>query len=68
MHVRGGGQGSLIRTIWFPTISDDIIMQKKSFDFMLSNPPYGTPMEETDLKAGDCKKDEIPLPDLHKLR
>ena len=40
------------------TISDDKF-SREEFDFMLSNPPFGTPWK-TDLKAwGDIKKDEI---------
>ncbi len=40
------------------TISDDKFAREE-FDFMLSNPPFGTPWK-TDLKAwGDIKKDEI---------
>lgn len=57
MLVKGEGKESdQIR--FGSTISDDKFV-KEEFDFMLSNPPFGTPWK-TDLKAwGINKKDEI---------
>lgn len=53
------GEGSQSDNIYFgSTISNDGFA-KDTFDFCLSNPPFGTPWK-TDLKAwGDIKKDEI---------
>lgn len=53
------GEGSQANNIFFgSTISNDGFA-KRTFDFMLSNPPFGTPWK-TDLKAwGDIKKDDI---------
>ena len=53
------GEGTQANNIFFgSTISNDGFAGE-SFDFMLSNPPFGTPWK-TDLKAwGDIKKDEI---------
>lgn len=53
------GEGSQANNIYFgSTISNDGFAGE-TFDFMLSNPPFGTPWK-TDLKAwGDIKKDEI---------
>ncbi len=53
------GEGSQANNIFFgSTISNDGFAGE-TFDFMLSNPPFGTPWK-TDLKAwGDIKKDEI---------
>ncbi len=53
------GEGKEADQIKFgSTISDDKFAREE-FDFMLSNPPFGTPWK-TDLKAwGDIKKDEI---------
>lgn len=57
MLVKGEGEQS--NNIFFgSTISNDGF-SGQTFDFMLSNPPFGTPWK-TDLKAwGDIKKDEI---------
>lgn len=53
------GEGAQANNIFFgSTISNDGF-SKRTFDFMLSNPPFGTPWK-TDLKAwGDIKKDDI---------
>ena len=53
------GEGSQSNNIFFgSTISNDGFAGE-TFDFMLSNPPFGTPWK-TDLKAwGDIKKDDI---------
>ena len=53
------GEGTQANYIFFgSTISNDGFAGE-SFDFMLSNPPFGTPWK-TDLKAwGDIKKDDI---------
>lgn len=53
------GEGSQSNNIFFgSTISNDGF-SGETFDFMLSNPPFGTPWK-TDLKAwGDIKKDDI---------
>lgn len=53
------GEGTQANNIAFgSTISNDGFAGE-TFDFMLSNPPFGTPWK-TDLKAwGDIKKDEI---------
>ena len=53
------GEGIEANNIFFgSTISNDGFA-KDTFDFMLSNPPFGTPWK-TDLKAwGDIKKEEI---------
>ena len=53
------GEGTQANNIFFgSTISNDGFAGE-SFDFMLSNPPFGTPWK-TDLKAwGDIKKDDI---------
>lgn len=53
------GEGEQANNIFFgSTISNDGF-SGKTFDFMLSNPPFGTPWK-TDLKAwGDIKKEEI---------
>ncbi len=53
------GEGMQANNIFFgSTISNDGFAGE-SFDFMLSNPPFGTPWK-TDLKAwGDIKKDDI---------
>lgn len=53
------GEGSQANNIFFgSTISNDGF-PKDEFDFMLSNPPFGTPWK-AELKAwGDIKKDEI---------
>ena len=53
------GEGAQANNIFFgSTISNDGFV-KRTFDFMLSNPPFGTPWK-TDLKAwGDIKKDDI---------
>lgn len=53
------GEGGQANNIYFgSTISNDGFAAE-SFDFMLSNPPFGTPWK-TDLKAwGDIKKDDI---------
>ncbi len=53
------GEGSQANNIFFgSTISNDGFA-KRTFDFMLSNPPFGTPWK-TDLKAwGDIKKEDI---------
>ena len=53
------GEGAQANNIFFgSTISNDGFA-KRTFDFMLSNPPFGTPWK-TDLKAwGDIKKDDI---------
>lgn len=53
------GEGAQANNIYFgSTISNDGFAGE-TFDFMLSNPPFGTPWK-TDLKAwGDIKKDEI---------
>ena len=53
------GEGVQANNIFFEsTISNDGF-SGETFDFMLSNPPFGTPWK-TDLKAwGDIKKDEI---------
>ena len=53
------GEGSQANNIYFgSTISNDGFAGE-TFDFMLSNPPFGTPWK-TDLKAwGDIKKEEI---------
>lgn len=53
------GEGVQANNIFFgSTISNDGF-SSETFDFMLSNPPFGTPWK-TDLKAwGDIKKDEI---------
>lgn len=57
MLVKGEGQEA-DQVKFGSTISDDKFA-KEEFDFMLSNPPFGTPWK-TDLKAwGDIKKDEI---------
>lgn len=52
-------EGTQANNIFFgSTISNDGFAGE-SFDFMLSNPPFGTPWK-TDLKAwGDIKKDDI---------
>lgn len=57
MLVKGEGEQS--NNIFFgSTISNDGF-SGQTFDFMLSNPPFGTPWK-TDLKAwGDIKKNEI---------
>ncbi len=56
------GEGSQVNNIFFgSTISNDGFL-KDEFDFMLSNPPFGTPWK-AELKAwGDIKKDEITDP------
>ena len=56
------GEGTQVNNIFFgSTISNDGF-QKDEFDFMLSNPPFGTPWK-AELKAwGDIKKDEITDP------
>lgn len=60
MLVKGEGQEA-DQVRFGSTISDDKFA-KEEFDFMLSNPPFGTPWK-TDLKAwGDIKKDEITDP------
>ena len=53
------GEGVQANNIFFgSTISNDGFA-RETFDFMLSNPPFGTPWK-TDLKAwGDIKKDDI---------
>ena len=53
------GEGGQANNIYFgSTISNDGFAAE-TFDFMLSNPPFGTPWK-TDLKAwGDIKKDDI---------
>lgn len=53
------GEGAQAQNIYFgSTISNDGF-SNRTFDFMLSNPPFGTPWK-TDLKAwGDIKKEEI---------
>ena len=53
------GEGGQANNIYFgSTISNDGLATE-TFDFMLSNPPFGTPWK-TDLKAwGDIKKDDI---------
>lgn len=53
------GEGTQANNIYFgSTISNDGFAGE-TFDFMLSNPPFGTPWK-TDLKAwGDIKKDDI---------
>lgn len=53
------GEGVQANNIFFgSTISNDGFAGE-TFDFMLSNPPFGTPWK-TDLKAwGDIKKDDI---------
>ena len=53
------GEGVQANNIFFgSTVSNDGF-SGETFDFMLSNPPFGTPWK-TDLKAwGDIKKDEI---------
>ncbi len=53
------GEGRQASNIYFgSTISDDGFASR-TFDFCLSNPPFGTPWK-TDLKAwGDIKKDDI---------
>lgn len=53
------GEGAQANNIFFgSTISNDGFA-KRTFDFMLSNPPFGTPWK-TDLKAwGDIKKGDI---------
>ena len=53
------GEGSQSNNIFFgSTISKDGF-SGETFDFMLSNPPFGTPWK-TDLKAwGDIKKEDI---------
>ncbi|MCD8375950.1 MAG: N-6 DNA methylase [Oscillospiraceae bacterium] len=53
------GEGKQANNIFFgSTISNDGF-PGQTFDFMLSNPPFGTPWK-TDLKAwGDIKKDDI---------
>lgn len=53
------GEGGEANNIFFgSTISNDGFAGE-TFDFMLSNPPFGTPWK-TDLKAwGDIKKDDI---------
>ncbi len=53
------GEGGQANNIYFgSTISNDGFA-RETFDFMLSNPPFGTPWK-TDLKAwGDIKKDDI---------
>ena len=53
------GEGSQSNNIYFgSTISNDGFAGE-TFDFCLSNPPFGTPWK-TDLKAwGDIKKDDI---------
>lgn len=53
------GEGTQANNIFFgSTISNDGF-SKRTFDFMLSNPPFGTPWK-TDLKAwGDIKKEDI---------
>ena len=57
MLVKGEGQEA-DQVKFGSTISDDKFA-KEEFDFMLSNPPFGTPWK-TDLKAwGDIKKEEI---------
>lgn len=57
MLVKGEGEQS--NNIFFgSTISNDNF-SGQTFDFMLSNPPFGTPWK-TDLKAwGDIKKEDI---------
>lgn len=56
------GEGTQVNNIFFgSTISNDGF-PKEEFDFMLSNPPFGTPWK-AELKAwGDIKKDEITDP------
>ncbi len=57
MLVKGEGQEA-DQVRFGSTISDDKFA-KEEFDFMLSNPPFGTPWK-SELKAwGDIKKDEI---------
>ena len=53
------GEGGQANNIYFgSTISNDGFAAE-TFDFMLSNPPFGTPWK-TDLKAwGDIKKEDI---------
>lgn len=53
------GEGTQASNIYFgSTISNDGF-STRTFDFMLSNPPFGTPWK-TDLKAwGDIKKDDV---------
>ena len=53
------GEGSQVNNIFFgSTISNDGF-SREEFDFMLSNPPFGTSWK-AELKAwGDIKKDEI---------
>lgn len=53
------GEGTQANNIFYgSTISNDGF-SKETFDFMLSNPPFGTPWK-TDLKAwGDIKKEDI---------
>lgn len=56
------GEGSQVNNIFFgSTISNDGFA-KEEFDFMLSNPPFGTSWK-AELKAwGDIKKDDITDP------
>lgn len=56
------GEGTQVNNIFFgSTISNDGF-SKEEFDFMLSNPPFGTSWK-AELKAwGDIKKDEITDP------
>ena len=56
------GEGKQADNIRFgSTISDDKFAREE-FDFMLSNPPFGTPWK-SELKAwGDIKKDDISDP------
>lgn len=56
------GEGSQVNNIFFgSTISNDGFT-KEEFDFMLSNPPFGTSWK-AELKAwGDIKKDDITDP------
>ena len=56
------GEGTQVNNIFFgSTISNDGF-PKEEFDFMLSNPPFGTSWK-AELKAwGDIKKDEITDP------
>lgn len=57
-HTMGTVFEEVIRIFFGSTISNDGF-SGETFDFMLSNPPFGTPWK-TDLKAwGDIKKDEI---------
>ena len=55
------GEGVQANNIFFgSTISNDGFAGE-TFDFMLSNPPFGTPWK-TDLKAwGDIKKMRLPI-------